>query len=201
MRLIEIVYNHAQFDELAPERIFAPLGLEVHTECHEPPLDEEDEGLEAFDHYARDPQGYIDALSFQLPAGFVEVARYENEDNIVLLALKPLTPLAELLLAQEETGEALAAVARERRRQVDAEGWTAEHDDTHVTGEIAKAAACYALPQDMPRRDRHVMTLWPWDGAWWNPTTDLRNLEKAGALTLAEMERIARAKQREGGAV
>lgn len=36
-------------------------------------------------------------------------------------------------------------VAAERRRQVEAEGWTPEHDDTRSLSEMAKAASCYAL--------------------------------------------------------
>ncbi|WIX34115.1 hypothetical protein QO259_05490 [Salinicola sp. JS01] len=192
MRLIEIVYNHARFDELPPERIFAPLGLEVHTECHEhPEVSLNDTSL--------DIASFISSLPFTPPAGFVEVARYDTEDAIVLLALKPLTALAELLLAQEETGEALAALARERRRQVEAEGWTAEHDDQHGDGSMADAAGCYALHAH--EESHRSPAWWPWDDAWWKPSAcATRDLEKAGALTLAEMERLARAEQREGGA-
>ncbi|MCT5529908.1 hypothetical protein LZL70_30340, partial [Pseudomonas aeruginosa] len=36
-------------------------------------------------------------------------------------------------------------VQAERRRQVEAEGWTPEHDDEHSHGQMARAAACYAL--------------------------------------------------------
>lgn len=200
MRLIDLLTQHPLLDtELPVTKIYEPLGFEAYINTHEPPLYPEDECQEAFEQYAKDPQSYIDGLAFQPLEGFVEVARFENEDAIVLLALKPLTPLAELLLAQEETAAPLAAVARERRRQVEAEGWTAEHDDTHTDAEMSLAAACYALPNEFPRRDRYVMSLWPWAGAWWNPTTDQRNLEKAGALTLAEMERLARAEARKGG--
>lgn len=34
-------------------------------------------------------------------------------------------------------------VLAERRRQVDVEGWTIDHDDKHANGEMASAAACY----------------------------------------------------------
>ncbi|MFF6751834.1 hypothetical protein ACET5A_31145, partial [Pseudomonas aeruginosa] len=36
-------------------------------------------------------------------------------------------------------------VQAERLRQVEAEGWTPEHDDAHSHGQMARAAACYAL--------------------------------------------------------
>jgi hypothetical protein len=40
---------------------------------------------------------------------------------------------------------ALLDVAAERRRQVEAEGWTAERDDTYQDGALAMAGAAYAL--------------------------------------------------------
>lgn len=82
-------------------------------------------------------------------------------------------------------------VLAERQRQVEAEGWTPEHDDTHSEGEIAAAAACYAFtavrsPHDIQSR------IWPWSIDWWKPTTPRRDLVKAGALILAEIERLDR---------
>ena len=38
---------------------------------------------------------------------------------------------------------AIDDVLAERHRQVEAEGWTPEHDDTHARGEMASAAACW----------------------------------------------------------
>ena len=40
-------------------------------------------------------------------------------------------------------------VAAERKRQIEVEGWTAEHDDRHTPGELAQAGACYALVDSM----------------------------------------------------
>jgi hypothetical protein len=74
-------------------------------------------------------------------------------------------------------------VLAERRRQVTAEGWTHEHDDVHANSELALAAVCYIT--------RNAWT-WPWEAKWWKPTTPRRNLVKAGALILAEIERIDR---------
>ncbi|MER9937468.1 hypothetical protein [Mesorhizobium sp. M0088] len=90
---------------------------------------------------------------------------------------------------------AIADVAAERRRQIEAEGWTAKHDDDHDKGEMARAAACYALadirsatvgPYDIENR------MWPWDLSWWKPSSPRRNLVKAGALIAAEIERLDR---------
>jgi hypothetical protein len=85
-------------------------------------------------------------------------------------------------------------IKAERDRQVSAEGWTAEHDDGHNRGELALAGACYAASTH-PSSDARVAAdaLWPWDDKWWKPTTRRRDLIKAAALIVAEIERLDRA--------
>jgi hypothetical protein len=96
-------------------------------------------------------------------------------------------------------------VLAERRRQVEAEGWTPEHDDQHRESSMSYAAACYALEGTPAARAKTVIIerLWEWTGwswfAWWKPKSRRQNLVRATALLLAEIERIDRAK--EGGAV
>ncbi|MER1063009.1 hypothetical protein AAA605_12430 [Pseudomonas aeruginosa] len=90
-------------------------------------------------------------------------------------------------------------VQAERRRQVEAEGWTPEHDDEHADGQMAQAAGCYALHAggigtDWPDGLQNGAALfWPWDRDSWKPTTPRRDLVKACALALAEIERLDRA--------
>ena len=87
-------------------------------------------------------------------------------------------------------------VLAERQRQVEAEGWTPEHDDEHATGEMARAASCYALIAGSRARDLwrgETPKFWPWGEEWWKPTGRRRDLVKAGALILAEIERLDRA--------
>lgn len=101
-------------------------------------------------------------------------------------------------------------IACERERQMDKEGWTVEHDDTHDNDELRLAAACYALgaPElsvevtyGSPNRGGTLNTLravgtrvlWPWDWKWWKPHKTRRNLVKAAALIVAEIERLDRA--------
>lgn len=95
-------------------------------------------------------------------------------------------------------GETAAArdVLAERQRQIDAEGWTPEHDDQHAKGQMAGAALCY-LAEDIPHwaRQQAHGCYWPWDAEWWKPSSHRRNLIKAGALILAEIERLDRAAQ------
>jgi len=87
--------------------------------------------------------------------------------------------------------QAAKDVLVERQRQVDVEGWTADHDDTHASGELATAAACYALASyGHPRR---VEAFWPFEQDWFRPSSRRRNLVKAAALILAEIERLDRA--------
>ncbi|HGJ9348913.1 TPA: hypothetical protein ACJYBV_006128 [Pseudomonas aeruginosa] len=113
-----------------------------------------------------------------------------------------------LTQAQHSMPKAWLDVQAERRRQVEAEGWTPEHDDEHDSGEIACAAACYALPPAHPARIEGALgrygrdpNIWPWTRDWWKPAPNDRRREliKAGALVLAEIERLDRAAATQGG--
>lgn len=90
---------------------------------------------------------------------------------------------------------ALDEIGNERARQVGVEGWGPKHDDEHAGGELAKAAATYALYAGEQRYDAHgnPPRLWPWDADWWKPKDKRRDLIRAGALIVAEIERLDRA--------
>ncbi len=99
--------------------------------------------------------------------------------------------------AESMTGAARDVLA-ERLRQMSVEGWTPKHDDEHDGGELSRAAACYALEGIAPYtgygidiKRTWLDTGWSW--SWWKPEGRRRNLVKAGALILAEIERIDRA--------
>lgn len=98
---------------------------------------------------------------------------------------------------------ALMDVMRERTRQINEEGWTPDHDDQHDGGELAGAAASYALnaacllsPYDGTAIEG-IPYSWPstWGEEWWKPSSanPRRDLVKAAALILAEIERLDRA--------
>lgn len=87
--------------------------------------------------------------------------------------------------------KAIEDVMAERERQVECEGWTASHDDAHTTGEMAQAAACYALRASKLYDAAHDH--WPWDDKWWKPKDHRRDLVRAAALIVAEIERLDRA--------
>ncbi|MDR7867788.1 MAG: hypothetical protein RIN56_13320 [Sporomusaceae bacterium] len=83
-------------------------------------------------------------------------------------------------------------IAEERQRQIDQEGWTAEHDRQHSRGELAIAAGCYAFPQIVRMAWGMAQRLWPWGLEWWKPCPEDRiyELQKAGALIAAEIDRL-----------
>ena len=91
---------------------------------------------------------------------------------------------------------AASDVLAERERQKSVEGWTPEHDDKHDEGQMADAAACYA----MTKFSRNWLTpcgnvgdaVWPWKRSWWKLKDRRRDLVRAGALILAEIERLDR---------
>lgn len=99
------------------------------------------------------------------------------------------------------------AIAEERLRQKKVEGYHASHDDEHDKGELAKAAAWYAIPADTFVTPH--ASLWPQD--WAVPADHFisstmtehqkialrkRELEKAGALLAAEWDRLDRVERR-----
>lgn len=95
--------------------------------------------------------------------------------------------------------KAAADVLAERRRQITAEGWTPDHDDHHVNEEIAALACFYAMPDGA--RDWDATSTGYGDTLghaiipenWSVKTGDRRReLVKAGALILAEIERLDR---------
>lgn len=112
---------------------------------------------------------------------------------------------------------ALEDVVNERLRQVHEEGWTPEHDDQHGDGSLALAAACYAMFASVSDRARamtdlpasltatgHKLTgwaawleIWPWDRRWWKPKDRRRDLVRAAALIIAEIERLDRRHDRD----
>lgn len=94
----------------------------------------------------------------------------------------------------------IESIAAERKRQIEIEGWTPEHDDTHDKGEMAKAASCYAaaagtdpeLRRDIEAHLSEPEELWPWHWQWWKPKDRRADLVRAGALIAAEIDRLDR---------
>ncbi len=99
-------------------------------------------------------------------------------------------------------------ISRERERQIGEEGRSLEHDDKHTRGQMAKAAACYAYIAGVTSRARAIddfereryggsgviviRRAWPWSWKWWKPKDRRIDLIRAGALIVAEIERLDR---------
>jgi hypothetical protein len=103
-----------------------------------------------------------------------------------------------------EQTQAARDVLDERRRQVEAEGWTPEHDDQYTACELARAAATYATCSHIEQLRLCGEQVWPWHPDWWKRGDYRRDLVKSGALILAEIERVDRdraaiAASRQGG--
>ena len=104
-------------------------------------------------------------------------------------------------------------ISEERKRQVNEEGWTPEHDAQHVHGQLSKAAACYALDFEeifVMKAEKgsapQSFDPWPWFNDYYRysdgPPTKIKAWDKrkehdritklkiAGALIAAEIDRI-----------
>jgi hypothetical protein len=107
----------------------------------------------------------------------------------------------EAVLTQRTDGatDGAALIAAERKRQIESEKWTAEHDDEHDAGQMVEAAVTYALEAtyDGPAlKGTWFKKYWPWDDEWFKPKNPPQDLIRAGALIAAEIDRLQRATQR-----
>lgn len=93
---------------------------------------------------------------------------------------------------------AIADVANERDRQIIKEGFGHDHDDYYPDGILTAAAISYALiafqhfkgiPQDALEK---APAMWPFDKEWWKPKGARRDLVRAAALIIAEIDRVDR---------
>jgi hypothetical protein len=147
-----------------------------------------------------------DGFNYQLMLDVIEASDAESARATYGLRAKDAWPehaLRDVLAlgiaapgAPGPEGGALSVVdeiAQERRRQIEAEGFNAEHDAQHGPGELALAGACYAL-WDFPvlEVNRIAKELWPWADRWWKPKSVRHDLIRAAALIVAEIERLDR---------
>ena len=103
---------------------------------------------------------------------------------------RPIVPVIALTVGQQA---ATRDVLIERQRQMEVEGWTAERDDKYIKCELARAAATYATCSHIDQLKLVGEAAWPWHPDWFKRSSYRRDLVKAGALVLAEIERLDRA--------
>lgn len=98
-------------------------------------------------------------------------------------------------------------IESERIRQITEEGHSHDRDDGYSNCELYMAANCYRTHEqsreyEIPKKNslsffdikRFRPIGWPWLSQYWKPCPDnrVRELVKAGALYMAEMQRIDR---------
>jgi hypothetical protein len=131
---------------------------------------------------------------------------------------KNLWKAVEMLYQLRAENNGARRIAAERKRQIEVEGWTSRHDDEHTDGSMATVAALYATPDLVFRMEKWAAGFQfvdPWPESW-NGHYDkrphpgngnvvgpnyklsgpqrIRQLEKAGALIAAEIDRLLRCK-------
>lgn len=103
-----------------------------------------------------------------------------------------------------EYSKAALDVIGERNRQIEQEYYSIEHDDSYQNNELPRAAASY-LNNVVSRgwvfnsvygpeayQSEEVPDLWPWSDEHWKPKNPRRDLVKAAALIIAEIDRMDR---------
>jgi hypothetical protein len=106
----------------------------------------------------------------------------------------------------EQPKTALELIAAERNEQITKHGRTHEADDCYPNGAaLVGAAICYAQYgagssdyRRARREDFYIPDSWPWSGKDWRPSVKdeiphrIKDLTKAAALIVAEIERLQR---------
>ncbi|MBA7536791.1 hypothetical protein ES705_29056 [subsurface metagenome] len=91
-------------------------------------------------------------------------------------------------------------IADERERQLYEKGFDAKHDSKHSNAELTHAAVCYAINPAMREVlfNHKIPELWPFADKLYkpNPLNRVRELQKAGALIAAEIDRLLMAKKK-----
>ncbi|PZU62344.1 MAG: hypothetical protein DI552_00300 [Brevundimonas sp.] len=104
--------------------------------------------------------------------------------------LEPITPRD--LDPGHPIRRAVVDIVAERQYQISRHGWSRDHDDTHADGAIANAAADYASTGQQP-----ISTSWAYGSKVVDKEPRRQQLVKAGALIIAEIERLDRQRARE----
>jgi len=98
--------------------------------------------------------------------------------------------------------KAAGDIMEERARQISHERYDEGHDDSHDPGELVAAGAAYAInaadqlhPASQGDAHNAMPQIWPWSEQCWKPKEPRRDLVRAAALILAEIEKLDRAEK------
>lgn len=99
--------------------------------------------------------------------------------------------------------DGIESIAAERKRQIEAEGWTAEHDDEHRSGELASAGSAYAMSAAVTLKTgiegivSEPPPFFKFEPKFWKPKSAREDLVRGGALIAAEIDRLDRQEARD----
>jgi len=128
--------------------------------------------------------------------------------DIVDRALNEINAL-KAQLAKVESSKAAFDVLGERNRQIEQEHYSIKHDDSYQMNELSRAAASYvnnvvsrgwvfnSVYGPEAYQSEEVPDLWPWSDEHWKPKNPRRDLVKAAALIIAEIDRMDRSSEGE----
>lgn len=156
--------------------------------------------------------GFAISLALQYAVCWWYALPLQIHDNLAIIGIFTVASLLrglawrrlmEKLHVRRPLSPFMQAAIAERFRQVEVEGWSTDHDDTHQAGELARAGAGYAMqaeiwelfPTSAATSPPFVPSFWPWARGWWKPAGFRRDLVKAAALIIAEGERFDRSKR------
>lgn len=149
------------------------------------------------------------SLAHASPYDTVGVLRTDKDQDEALMFFNVL--ISSRVCGSEEGDDprdGIERIADERMRQLNELGWTDDHDDKHDRQELTYAAAILSMPPWEREGLEMIREMWPWDDT--DPadlppkgkfsdrelpaqiTLRRRELEKAGALLAAEIDRLDR---------
>lgn len=141
---------------------------------------------------------FSDVESISITTGYTDMRIQENDKGDITTFT--INDGFQIISQRDKKQTGCQLIAAERKRQIEVEGWTADHDKEHYVGELVHAASCYLI-YDYPHwaEDDSAIPIpnnWPWDFKWWKPTPNdrVRELVKAGALIAAEIDRLTNTK-------
>lgn len=143
------------------------------------------------------PWEHYDGRIVDSSGGWVADGMLDNDpDGHLIVALVNAWPEVRERLRRAEADDGAGRIAAERRRQTEAEGWDAKHDDEHDDGALAIVAAALAVHHtDASVLDPHGIvdgSLDAWGLIAKHRNSTVRCLEIAGALIAAEIDRELR---------
>lgn len=85
--------------------------------------------------------------------------------------------------------EGIRRIFKERNRQIEEEGYDEEHDSYLSVDSFIACAISYAMCE---LNEQEAEKWWTWDRNYFKPKDRLRNLERAGALIAAAIDKIVK---------